>query len=204
MIPEILLIWLTKYGSFALFALLAAGIVGLPIPDETLMTFAGVLVAQNHLEMIPVVIAAYAGSFLGITLSYVIGRTAGAYLIKHHGHRVGLTQDKFDRVHQWFEKIGKWTLSIGYFIPGVRHLTGYVAGAIELSFMQFAIFAYTGAFLWTSLFLTLGYFSSRHWDRALKFVLDNIENVALVSGISVVLGILISFYIKRKKRETTT
>jgi undecaprenyl-diphosphatase len=57
---------------------------------------------------------------------------------------------------------------IGYFIPGVRHLTGYVAGASELSFPNFALFAYLGAFCWAAVFITLGYFLGEEWNRVLE------------------------------------
>ena len=53
--------------------------------------------------------------------------------------------------------MGKWALIIGYFIPGVRHLTGYVAGGLRLPWRYFALFAYSGALLWVSLFIGAGY-----------------------------------------------
>src|SRR5207253_10228997 len=68
----------------------------------------------------------------------------------------------------WFERRGRWTLLVGYFIPGVRHLTGYVAGASELSFPNFALFAYTGAFCWATIFITLGYVLGEQWNRVLQ------------------------------------
>lgn len=198
---DALVAWLLQYKSMALFFLLALGIVGLPIPDETLMTFAGALVAKGHLEMVPTIIAAYAGSLFGISLSYFIGRTAGSYLVKKYGSRFGLTQDRIDRVHRWFEKIGKWTLLVGYFIPGVRHLTGYVAGTTELSFFQFAVFAYLGALLWCSLFLALGYSSSQHWEHLLAFLIDNIENLILLIGMVIVVAFAIPLLYKKQEKE---
>jgi membrane protein DedA with SNARE-associated domain len=193
-----LIAWLIQYKSIALFFLLALGIVGLPIPDETLITFAGALIAKGQLDLITTIFAAYAGSLFGITVSYFVGRTAGSYLVKRYGKRFGLTQNKLDRVHQWFEKIGKWTLFVGYFIPGIRHLTGYVAGTTELSFIQFAIFAYLGAILWCSLFLTLGYFSSQHMEHLLEFVIKNIENVILLLGFIGILAFTAHWLYKRK------
>lgn len=175
-----LIAWLTQYKALALFLLLALGIVGLPIPDETLMTFAGILIAKGYLEIVPTLCAAYSGSIAGISLSYFIGRTAGSYLLNRYGRYLGLTEKKINKAHVWFEKIGKWTLLVGYFIPGIRHLTGYVAGATELRFSQFAIFAYTGAFIWASLFLMLGYFSSQHWERVVAFTIDNIEHIVIL------------------------
>lgn len=194
-----LIAWLAHYKGFALFGLLALGIVGLPIPDETLMTFAGALIAKGYLDIPSTLIAAYAGSFVGITISYWIGRTAGTYLIKQYGYRIGLTQEKVDQVHAWFEKIGKWTLLVGYFIPGVRHLTGYVAGATELHFTQFAIFAYTGATIWVTLFLTLGYFSSKHWKNIFAFAINNIGNLILLLGIVAICGLAIRMFYKKRE-----
>ncbi|WP_010597172.1 DedA family protein [Rickettsiella massiliensis] len=56
------------------------------------------------------------------------------------------------------------------FIPGVRHLTGYVAGALKLEYRLFALYAYSGGIVWASVFMTLGYFFSSHWNMALQKV----------------------------------
>jgi membrane protein DedA with SNARE-associated domain len=39
-----ILAWITEYGYAAIVGLLMLGIVGLPVPDETLLTFTGYLV----------------------------------------------------------------------------------------------------------------------------------------------------------------
>ena len=39
--------WITQYGYLAIFCLLMFGIVGLPVPDETLLTFTGYLVFKG-------------------------------------------------------------------------------------------------------------------------------------------------------------
>ena len=46
----------------------------------------------------------------------------------------------------------------GYFIPGVRHLTGYIAGTTALEYRHFAVFAYTGGVAWVLAFIAIGYF----------------------------------------------
>src|ERR1035438_7205085 len=43
------LAWIAQYGYLAIFSLLVLGIVGLPVPDETLLTFTGYLVFRGHL-----------------------------------------------------------------------------------------------------------------------------------------------------------
>lgn len=149
--------WITRYGYAGLFASLVLGIAGLPIPDETILTFAGYLVYKGQLHMLPTLAVAVAGSGSGMTLSYGLGRTLGYRLLHRYGPAVGLTEDKLARTHDWFERIGKWTLTVGYFIPGVRHLSAFSAGASELEMGVFALFAYPGCLVWVATFLSLGY-----------------------------------------------
>lgn len=163
-------LWLLEYGSIALFCLLALGIVALPIPDETLLVISGVLIHQGHLYLIPTLFAAYAGSMCGITLSYLLGRTAGHFIIKRYGKWVGINDQNLQKAHDWYEYLGKWTLTFGYFIPGVRHVTGIFAGTTELEYPVFALFAYTGAFLWATVFLSIGYFFGPYWTHILGFM----------------------------------
>ena len=149
---------LLDYGSIALFCLLALGIVALPIPDETLMVTAGFLISGGHLSPSFTITAAFTGAMCGISLSYIIGRYGGHALVKKYGHWVRLTDQRLERTRHWFSRVGLWALVFGYFIPGVRHFTGYLVGAVRIPFNQFAAFAFSGAIIWASTFLALGYF----------------------------------------------
>ena len=155
---EVLSHWLIQYGSIALFFLMFAGIIILPVPEDTMMVIAGVLMKKGSLHIPNTLLAAYAGSMCGITISYVLGRTAGHYLIVNYGKWIGMTPERLEKVHAWFEKFGKWTLLIGYFIPGLRHFTGIASGMTELKYKDFALFAYFGAVLWVTIFISFGYF----------------------------------------------
>jgi len=149
---------LLSYGSIVLFVLLALGIIALPIPDETLLVFSGALMAKGVLLIPFTFIAALAGSISGITISYLLGRTGGTFLVNKYGGTIGITPDKMQKAHDWFQRYGKWSLSFGYFIPGVRHFTGLTAGTSGLEFKDFSVFAYSGALVWVTTFLTIGYF----------------------------------------------
>jgi undecaprenyl-diphosphatase len=87
---------------------------------------------------------------------------------------------------------------VGYFIPGVRHLTGYVAGASELTFSNFALFAYTGAFCWAAVFITLGYVLGEQWNQVLRSVHET-KRLTIGLVIVVVLGYFIVSYIRRRR-----
>jgi membrane protein DedA with SNARE-associated domain len=162
---ETLTHWVTSYGYFGIFSLLMLGLFGLPVPDETLLMFSGYLVFSGRLEFVPTAIAAFLGSICGITLSFVLGLTAGMRLVGRFGYLVHLTHERVNRVHNWFERFGKWTLVFGYFVPGFRHLTALVAGTSCLEASRFAAFAYSGALIWSLTFISLGYFFGAEWKQ---------------------------------------
>jgi membrane protein DedA with SNARE-associated domain len=150
--------WLVEYGSFVLFFLLVLGIIALPIPEETLLVFSGALMAQKILNIPSTIVAAVAGSLCGITISYLLGLTGGSYLVQTYGSWIGLTPNRMEHAKTWFNRFGKWSLFIGYFIPGIRHFTGFTAGTARVEYHHFALFAYTGGIFWITTFLSLGYF----------------------------------------------
>lgn len=182
---EYLSAWLLQYGSFALFSLLVVGIIALPVPEETLMVVTGILMGQGKLNIPVTVFAAYAGSICGITISYLLGKTLGYYFVHRYGSWVGLTEKKLAKAHLWFERVGKWALVIGYFIPGVRHFTGFSVGTTKMQYGKFALFAYTGALLWVSTFLSLGYFYS---DQCIT-IFDSIK----IGGEALIVAIFVLF-----------
>ena len=186
--------WVAQYGYVAIFALLVLGIVGLPVPDEWLLTFAGYLICKGKLQPLPTIAAASLGSMCGISLSYGLGRTLGLYLVRKYGRFLHITPERLNRVHNWFERVGRWTLLVGYYVPGVRHLTAYVAGASKLELPVFALFAYSGGFIWSLTFISLGYFLCDKWAA----VTEKIQRNFLISLTFLLILLLAYFFLRRK------
>jgi membrane protein DedA with SNARE-associated domain len=178
------LAWITEYGYPAIFCLLVLGIVGLPVPDETLLTFTGYLVYKGHLALPFAFAAAFGGSACGITLSYVLGRTFGLGLIHRYGKYVRIREEHVMKAHEWFERVGRWGLTFGYFVPGVRHFTAYAAGMSAMETRHFALHAYLGALLWASTFIGLGYFLGERWEAVEKQIH---HGGVLIAGVGVAL-----------------
>jgi len=187
--------WISQYGYPAIFCLLMLGIVGLPIPDETLLTFTGYLIFAHHLKPVPAFLTVLAGTMCGITVSYTLGRTFGLALIHRFGKYVHLTEERLARAHRFFERVGHWSLTFGYFIPGVRHLTAYAAGVSYVAPYTFAMYAYLGAFLWASTFVGIGYFLGERWQA----VSERIHHQLVVGG-CVVAALIAGYLLWRKLR----
>jgi membrane protein DedA with SNARE-associated domain len=191
MFRQFVLHFVSKYSYLGIFSLLTLGIVGLPVPDEFLLTFVGYLIFRGRLHLAPAAASAFLGSVCGITLSYWLGRTLGIYLVNRYGTHIGLGPKQVQRVHDWFARIGGWSLTFGYYVPGLRHLTAYVAGTAGFELPQFAIFAYAGAAVWSASFLALGYYLGDGWHAATQTVRDTTRVVVwLLIIAAVVWGLL--------------
>ncbi|MGG1679306.1 DedA family protein [Neobacillus sp. NRS-1170] len=151
------------FGYFGIIIVLIGGIVGLPIPDEVLLTYVGYNVFQGKLSYIPSLLSAFAGAAGGISLSYFIGYKFGLPLLNKFGPKIHITEDKINRTRKLFKKVGPTLILIGYFIPGVRHLAAYVAAINSFPFKKFVVYAYAGAILWSFAFITLGRVLGEKW-----------------------------------------
>jgi membrane protein DedA with SNARE-associated domain len=187
--------WVSTYGYGALFVLLMLGIVGLPIPDETLLVFCGYLISRGTLNPEATLLTAVLGSWCGISLSYWIGRTLGLGVVHRFGRVLHVNQERLDRVHQWFDHSGHWALFGGYYIAGVRHLTAIIAGASKLGFGTFILFAWSGGVCWAAAFLTLGYFIGEDWRR----IADLVHRDLLYGSIVVIAVVLLYLIVLRPR-----
>jgi len=194
---EIFQAWISTYGYFALFGCLTLGIVGLPIPDETLLALSGYLVFKGQFNFVTTVLTAFLGSISGISLSYVIGRTGGYRVLHRYGPRFHVTDEKVRMMNGWFERVGKWMLMIGYFIPGVRHLMALVAGSSNMRYPVFAVHAYVGGAIWSLTFILLGYYLGDSWGD----IKHHRPLLALIAGL-VFFAILIFWYAKTRTTKS--
>lgn len=181
---QTILLYLTHYGYPALFSLLVLGLVGLPVPDETLLTFCGYLIYSGRLRFEFTFLAGFFGSVSGISISYILGLRFGRPVFTRFGKYFRLTPDRILETERMFQRFGPGLLTIGYFIPGVRHFTAIVAGMSGLRWPKFALFAYSGAALWVATFLSLGYIFGERWQHTSE-VVHRYTLVALGAGIAI-------------------
>jgi len=185
-----------EYGYFVLFFGLLLEFIALPFPGETTMAYAGYLSYMGKLNWMILIVVAFLGTTIGMTITYFVGHAVGMPFIRKYGKWVLLSTAKIEKTEKWFGKYGNGLIFIGYFIPGVRHFTGYFAGIIRLPFRKFAIYAYTGALFWVIVFIWLGKFFGPQWNRIFKLV----EHNAVYVAIGVLVLILIFLLIKYQKR----
>jgi len=197
---EPLLDWVTQYGYPAIFALQMLGIIGFPMPDETLLVTVGFLVSQGGMCLPLAIIAAALGSACGITVSYSLGRFVGLPVIHKYGRWLHVTEENLAKIHNWFERWGKWTLVLAYYVPGVRHVAAIVAGTAKLPYHEFAMFAYTGAAIWTSTFITLGYVLGPQVSKLAPLIHAYLVYIAIAVAAMIVLALVAHHLWKRRSK----
>ncbi len=190
--------WITQYGLIALYLCLVLGIVGLPIPDETLMVFCGYLISKGTLPASGTWMTAFFGSVCGITISYWLGRQFGMSVFTKYGKYFFFTPDKLDLVLRWFDRIGPGVLFIGYYIAGVRHFSAVVAGTGEIRYWKFALFAYSGGAVWVSTFLTLGYIVGENWKAMAAQAHRTMAWAGLAMFVAAALVMLVRWQFKKR------
>lgn len=149
---------ISSYGYFAIYGLLALGIVGLPVPDEFMMTFVGYLSSISILNVQGAFVVSFLGSISGMLISYFIGKKIGKPFLRKYGMWIRLTPKRLEQLERWFNKYGPWTIIIAYFIPGVRHFASYFSGMNGMEKRKYCLFASVGAFSWCLVFTAVGYF----------------------------------------------
>ncbi|MFD0713221.1 DedA family protein [Paenibacillus sp. GCM10027626] len=192
---------ISRYGYWGIFAALSLGIIGLPIPDEVLMTYVGYNVFQGTLNYPLAIVSAFIGASTGITISYSIGKKLGLPFLHKYGPKFHITEKRIQRTQTLFEKYGNFLLFIGFFIPGVRHLTAYVAGISNLQIRKFMLIAYSGALVWCVTLITLGHTLGEKWFLVSTYL--HRYSLYLI-GVSIFIAVAIIGYLSLRKSKITS
>jgi len=177
------------------------GVIGLALPDEAILSFAGYLTSKNNLQLLPTLISAFAGTISGISISFFIGRRFGVKIIDKIGIHFHVTKEKLEQSNIWLTKYGNWLFFFGYFIPVVKHLTAITAGSAKVKYSIFALYAYTGGLVWSFTFVLLGFYFGRKWTKLIERVQGNILLIILIGLLILLIWVIYKLLLSLKKKN---
>lgn len=121
-------------------------LIGLVIPGSALMIAAGAIAVAGEIPLVPVLLAAAIGAWLGDLLSFWIGYRYRDQLdsISCRLHLPGA----IDRGQRFFSHHGGKSIILGRFIGPLRPLVPAIAGAARMRFWQFLVIDLIAALLW--------------------------------------------------------
>ncbi|AGF56252.1 membrane protein DedA with SNARE-associated domain [Clostridium saccharoperbutylacetonicum] len=187
------------YGYIVLLIALFLELLALPLPGETLMTYCGYVVSEGKMNLGLSIVIATIGICSGITLSYYIGRALEITFFEKYGRYFHLDKSKIEKTSKWFDKYGNKILIVAYFIPGIRHVTGYFSGIINMPYKKFAGYAYIGAVIWTTVFMLLGDYLGVNWEKYHYLF----KRYFIIIGISIVILIILIYMINCYRLKKT-
>lgn len=177
---------LGHWGYFAIFFTVLLGNVGLPVPEEMILSLAGYLSWRGELRLPIVVTAGILSAISGDNLGYWIGRRYGCVAIERYGRRLLLTPERLESTHGFVARYGFIAVFLARFVPGVRSLAGPTAGAMGLRFLPFFISNVLGASLYVPIAVGVGYaigYGAGESIERLRHIMGEVEHIILVLAV---------------------
>jgi membrane-associated protein len=131
--------------------------VGLIAPGETAIVLGGVVAAQGGVDLVPMLLIAWAAAALGDLASFMLGQRLGRRFIVARGPRLGISAERLERVEEFFDRHGPKAILIGRFIGIVRAVAPFLAGASGMRLRAFLPWSLLGTAAWASAFTLVGY-----------------------------------------------
>jgi membrane-associated protein len=178
-----------SYAILFLIVFVETGLIVMPIlPGDSLLFAAGALASSTGALdikiLIPLLITA---ALLGDNLNYFTGKYLSKY-IKSREKILFFKREYITRTEAFYQKHGGKTVIMARFIPIVRTIAPFVAGAGSMKYSRYIAYCIAGALLWVIGVTLAGYMLGSN-----PFVKKNFELVVFgIIGISV-LPMLIGF-----------
>ena len=175
--------------------------VGLVFPGETAVIIGGALAGQGENSIVLMLAVVWSCAFAGDSVSFLLGQRLGRDFVLKHGPKVRITEERFGRVEDYFQRHGGKTILIGRFIGLVRALAPFIAGSSGMSYRAFFPYSVLGTGLWAATFTLLGYFISENINEATELASRGIFVFGAVVGTVVALVLGIRFLRVRENRQ---
>lgn len=172
--------FLTHYDMLT-YAILAAiifvetGLIVMPLlPGDSLLFAVGLLASSTgKLDIqliIPLLISA---ALLGDNVNHFFGKYFSDY-VKSRKQILFFKREYLTQTEEFYEKHGGKAVIMARFIPIVRTIAPFVAGAGSMKYSKYIIFCIIGATLWVTSITLTGYFlGSNEWVK------HNFEKIVL-------------------------
>ena len=176
-----------SYSFLFLIIFLETGVVFTPfLPGDSLIFAAGAISAISMIDPWLLIIIISIAAILGDTANYWIGQFLGQKLSSR------IKKEYLDKTHEFYNKYGGLTIFAARFVPIVRTFAPFVAGMGKMDYKKFLIYNVAGGIVWTSLFVSLGYFFGN-----IPVVKENFSLAAVGIIIISIIPIVIEFIRKK-------
>ena len=179
---------ITDLGYLGIMLLMLLEAVFPPIPSELIIPFAGFAAGEGRLNFVGVILAATAGSLLGMIPWFLLGWYFGLDRVKWLADKFGrwfaFNADEIDIAAKLFRRWGRPIVLAGRLFPIIRTLISVPAGLAKMNFAVFALFSALGMLAWNTVLVTAGYLLHEHY-HLVEAWLDPLTWVVLIAVVGI-------------------
>lgn len=145
------------HGAAVVFVTTFLSCLGLPIPAALVLFGSGAFAATNGEAAVLLFPAAYAGAIGGGVTVFLLGRSAGGFLLQRLSARPAMAP-LIDRARELVAKRGGMAVFLGAsLVAQVGPAVMLVAGAARLGWAPFMVWQLVGRLLWVAGYMALGW-----------------------------------------------
>ncbi len=183
------------YGYWAVFILVGAESLGVPVPGETALIVAGTYAGHTH-KLSPWVIflVASAAAIIGDNIGFWIGDKGGYRLARRYGHVVRFDEHKLKIARYVFDTHGAKVVFFGRFVSILRTYAAFLAGTSRMRWRKFLVANAAGGIVWAGVYTAAAYFAGNALQRASRIIDFMIVGVA-------VLAVAAVFFVVRRQTD---
>ena len=161
---------ITSFGVLAILLVVFAEsglLIGFVLPGDSLLFTAGYMVQQNilHIDIHIFALLVFVAAVLGDSVGYSFGHKVGRKLFEKENSRF-FKKKYLEQTEKFYDKHGSATIVLARFVPIVRTFAPIVAGASKMHYKTFLTFNIIGGFLWSSVFVYLGFYAGEFLTKA--------------------------------------
>lgn len=160
--------FVVDYGYLAVFLGIFLEDFGLPTPGETMLIAGAILASHGSLNIAWLLPIAWVAAVCGDSVGYAIGAIGGNKLLTRYGERIGITEERLQRVEAFFARYGDIVVVFARFFVILRQLNGIVAGTLEMPWPRFFVYNAIGAALWVGFWGGATYWLGRRFFEYLR------------------------------------
>ena len=128
------------------------------LPGDSLLFVVGLIASTTgQIDIYTIIPLLVLAALLGDNLNYFIGKKFGDF-IQSKERILFLKKSHIEDTEKYFAENGGKTVILARFIPIVRTIAPFVAGAGEMKYRTYLLYCITGAFIWVTSITLLGYF----------------------------------------------
>ncbi|MBS4235478.1 DedA family protein [Campylobacter vulpis] len=160
----------SAWGYLGIVLLMTLESCFIPFPSEIVMIPAGYLAHKGELDLSLCILSGIFGSILGALINYYLCFFWGRDFILHYGRFFGITEEKFAKFEDFFNKHGEFSTFVCRLLPGIRQYISMPAGLAKMRVINFVIFTAAGSGIWVSILVFLGYFLGENEDLIKEYL----------------------------------